>query len=96
MTAGVQLLTSPDPSLGFLARARVATHPVEAWNYRLDAAVAAAFLLLVGTVVLSAARQVAGVIAGRIPEERELPPGGGPGRPVFGEVPPVGGTTRCC
>ena len=96
MTAGVQLIASADPSLGFLARARAATLPAEAWNYRLDAVVAAAFLVLVGTVVVSAARQVRGVVTGRIPLERELSPGGGPGRPVFGEVPPVGGSTRCC
>jgi carbon starvation protein len=96
MTAGLQLIGSGDPTVGFLARARLATLPAEAFNARLDAAVAAVFLALVATVVLSAARQVAGVAQGRIEIERELPPGGGAGRPPLGEVPPIGGTTRCC
>ncbi|HUC44296.1 MAG TPA: carbon starvation CstA family protein [Candidatus Sulfotelmatobacter sp.] len=95
MTAGIQLIGSADPSLGFLAKAAASTDRVEAWNARLDAAVAAVLLVLVATVVASAARQIAGVLAGRIPVSPELPPEGG-GGPVFGEVRPVGGRTRCC
>ena len=95
MTAGVQLIASPDPALGFLAKARAAAQPVEAFVARLDAAVALLFLVLVGTVVVSAAGQWRGVRAGRIPVVPDAPPEGG-GGPVFGEVPPVGGRTRCC
>jgi carbon starvation protein len=95
-TAGVQLIASPDPSLGFLAKAAAAgTDPAEVLNARIDAAVAALFLLLVATVVGSAARQWWGVATGRIPIEPETAPEGG-GAPVFGDVPPVGGRTRCC
>jgi carbon starvation protein len=96
MTAGVQLIASDDPALGFLAMARRATLPVEAWNARLDAAVAALFLGLVTTVVVSAARQCLGVLSGRIPVVPDREPAAGGGLPVFGEVPPVGGRTRCC
>jgi len=95
-TAGFQLIGSPDPTVGFLARARQSVNPAEAFNARLDTVVAAVFLTLVATVVLSAARQAWGVVAGRIAVEHELAPGGGPARPAFGEVPPVGGRTRCC
>ena len=95
MTAGVQLIASPDPALGFLAKARAATQPVEAFVARLDAAVALLFLVLVGTVVVSAAGQWRGVGSGRIPIVPDAPPQGGGGS-AFGEVPPVGGRTRCC
>jgi carbon starvation protein len=94
MTAGVQLIASPDPGLGFLAKARHATLPAEAWNARLDAVVAAIFLLLVTVVVVSAARQCAGILTGRIRVVPDPDPAGGGA--VFGEVPPVGGRTRCC
>ncbi len=96
MTAGAQLIGSPDPELGFLAKARAATLPVEAWNARVDAVIAALFLSLVATVVLSAARQWAGVATGRIPVVPDPVPAGGGGEPPFGDVPPVGGRTRCC
>ena len=95
-TAGLQLVGSSDPTVGFLARARQSVNPAEAFNARLDAVVATVFLVLVATVVLSAARQARGVVTGRIAVEHELSPGGGPGRPAFGEVPPIGGKTRCC
>ncbi|HJQ98929.1 MAG TPA: carbon starvation CstA family protein, partial [Candidatus Polarisedimenticolaceae bacterium] len=95
-TAGIQLVASSDPTVGLLERARQSANPAEAFNARLDAGVATVFLVLVATVVLSAARQAWGVVAGRIALEHELAPGGGPGRPAFGEVPPVGGRTRCC
>ena len=96
MTAGIELIASPDPSLGFLAKASAAgTSAVEAVNARLDAGVAALFLTLVATVVLSAARQWWRVATGRLPVEPERPPEGG-GGPVLGEVPSVGGRTRCC
>lgn len=97
MTAGVQLIASPDPSLGFLAKAAAPTADrVEALNARVDAAVAFVFLLLVATVVVSAARQCLRVLRGELPIEPDEPPRGGGGAPVLGEVPAVGGRTRCC
>jgi carbon starvation protein len=97
MTAGVQLIASPDPALGFLAKAAApGANPVEAVNARIDAAVAGVFLFLVATVVLSAARQCLRVLYGGLPVEPEDPPRGGGGAPAFGEVPSVGGRTRCC
>jgi carbon starvation protein len=96
MTAGALLIASPDPTLGFLAKASAAGgHPVEAANARVDAVVAALFLFLVATVVISAARQCLLVRRGVIPIERDEPPRGG-GGPSFGEIPAVGGRTRCC
>jgi carbon starvation protein len=97
LTAGCQLIGSSDPSLGFLAKAAVpGAHPVEAWNARVDALVAAVFLILVGTVVVSAARQCLRVSWGILPVEPEPEPRGGGGAPVLGDVPDVGGRTRCC
>ncbi len=99
LTAGVQKLFHPDPRIGFLALANApGTGAVAAFNARLDAAMAALFLVLVSTVVLSAARQWALVLRRRIPVEPESPPllGEGGGRSVFGEVPAVGGKHRCC
>ena len=97
MTAGCQLIGSKDPSLGFLAKAAApGAHPVEAWNARVDALVAAAFLVLVATVVVSAARQCLRVAYGVLPVEPEPPPLGGGGAPVLGDLPDVGGRTRCC
>ena len=95
MTAGVQLIGSPDPGLGFLAKARTASEPVEAFNARVDAAVAGIFLVLVATVVISAARRALAVRSGRVPTAPDEPPSGGGGT-VLGEVPSVGGRTRCC
>ena len=96
MTAGVQLIASPNPTLGFLAKAAAPTADrVEAVNARVDAFVAGLFLLLVVTVVFSAARQCLRVLRGELPIEPDEPPRGG-GAPVLGEVPAVGGRTRCC
>jgi hypothetical protein len=68
----------------------------EAFNARLDAFVAGLFLVLVATVVGSAARQCLRVARGALPIERDDPPRGGGGAPVPGEVKDVGGRTRCC
>jgi carbon starvation protein len=97
MTAGVQLIATPDPSLGFLAKAAApSAQVVEAFNARVDAVVAGLFLILVVTVVLSMARQCLRVRSGAIPIEPDEPPRGGGPAAAFGEVPSVGGRTRCC
>jgi carbon starvation protein len=97
MTAGVQLIFSGDPALGFLAKAaHSGADAREAFNARLDAFVAALFLVLVGTVVVSAARQWRRVARGELPVEPDAPPRGGGGEAPLGEVPTVGGRTRCC
>jgi len=97
MTAGVKLIASPDPSLGFLAKAAaVGANPVEAVNARVDAVVAGVFLILVATVVVSAGRQCAKILRGELPVEPDAPPRGGGAGSAFGEVPEVGGRTRCC
>jgi carbon starvation protein len=98
LTAGIQKIFHPDPRIGFLAQARSAgTGATAAFHARLDAVMAAAFLVLVATVVLSAARQWILVLRGRIEVEPEAPPPGtGAGRTVFGEVPPEAGKHRCC
>ncbi len=97
ITAGIQLIASPDPALGFLAKAAApGANPVEAVNARVDAVVAGLFLILVATVVVSAARQCLRVLSGACPIEPDEPPRGGGGAPTFGEVPSVGGRTRCC
>jgi carbon starvation protein len=97
MTAGVQLIASPNPALGFLAKAAAPqAHPVEAVNARIDAVVAGLFLVLVATVVVSAARQCLRVRSGVLPIEPDEPPRGGGGEPTLGDVPAVGGRTRCC
>jgi carbon starvation protein len=97
MTAGIQLIASPDPALGFLAKASApGANPVEAVNARVDAVVAGLFLFLVATVVISAARQWLRVLRGGLPIEPDEPPRGGGGAPTLGEIPAVGGRTRCC
>jgi carbon starvation protein len=108
MTAGWQYIFHPDPRIGFLARAAgiergtiaaaAGTAARQAFNARLDAAIAAVFLGLVATVVLSAAGEWWRVLAGRRPVEPELPvlaaaAGGGP---AFGEIPRAAGGPRCC
>jgi hypothetical protein len=69
---------------------------VEAFNARLDAVVAGVFLLLVATVVASAGRQWRLVLRGDVPVAPDEPPRGGGGEAVLGDVPSVGGRTRCC
>jgi carbon starvation protein len=97
MTAGFQLIGSRDETLGFLAKASApSVNAVEAWNARLDALVAGVFLVLVATVVVSAARQCLRVYRGELPVERDEPPRGGGAAGVVGEIPAVGGRTRCC
>jgi carbon starvation protein len=97
MTGGVQLIASPDPSLGFLAKASApGANAIEAFDARIDAAVAGLFLILVATVVVSAARMCLRVLYGGLPIEPDEPPRGGGGPSTLGEVPNVGGRTRCC
>jgi carbon starvation protein len=97
MTAGVELIASPDPALGFLAKAAApGATPIERVSARVDAGVAALFLVLVATVVASAAGRCASVARGTTPVEPDDPPRGGGGPSPFGEVPSVGGRTRCC
>ncbi len=98
LTAGIQKVFHPDPRIGFLAQAASpGTDAAAAFNARLDAAMAAVFLVLVITVVLSAVRQWVLVLRGRVPTEPEAPPpGAGAGLPVFGEVPAEAGRHRCC
>jgi carbon starvation protein len=93
MTAGIQKVVHPDPRIGFLAQAAAASSPREAFHARLDAFMAALFVALVATVVVSAARQWFLLLTGRLPEEREPPPWS---PPPLGEVPAVGGKHRCC
>ncbi|MBK8482245.1 MAG: carbon starvation protein A [Proteobacteria bacterium] len=101
LTAGLQKIFHPDPRIGFLAEAaRPATSALGAFNARLDAAVAALFLVLVLTVVGSALRQWYGVARGRvalIADGAAAMGGGGASEgAVLGEVPSVNGRTRCC
>jgi carbon starvation protein len=95
-TAGIEKIFHADHGIGFLALARAAgTKPTEAWNARLDAIVAALFLVLVTTVVLSAVGQCRRVLSGRSPLEPDgNPPAGNGFSPR--ELPAVGGRTPCC
>lgn len=98
MTAGVQKIFHPDPRIGFLAQAAGAAG-VERVNAYVDAALAALFLVLIATVLASAARQWLRVARGRTPVDPFTIAGGGASTadgPVFGEVPAVGGRHRCC
>jgi len=97
-TAALEKIFHPDPRIGFLAQAAHATG-IERVNAYVDAGMAVVFLVLVGTVVLSAARQWVRVRNGLTPVEPLTPVlvGGGAGGPsVFGEVPEVNGRTQCC
>jgi carbon starvation protein len=84
MTAGYQKIFSPDPKLGFLARANLYDSTLAAgnlppgipsaevaqrfiFNDRVDAAVAAFFMISVVIIIADSARQWYGVVSGRMP-----------------------------
>jgi hypothetical protein len=65
---------SADPRLGFLSGAAAAASPRQALNAHVDAAVTAAFLILVAVIVVSNARVWASLLAGgRAPGLSEEP-----------------------
>jgi carbon starvation protein len=81
-TAAMQKIGSDDPGIGFLAQAsalaarlahgtvpaaKVAEMERTVFNLRLDAAVAALFLLLVGSIVLTSVWRWVGLVSGRSP-----------------------------
>jgi len=82
MTAGYQKIFSPDPTLGFLAQADQLAAALDAgsvaadklrdthtqiFNLRLDAAVAALFMALVGLILVEASRAWYRVLRGPEP-----------------------------
>ncbi len=74
MTAGIEKIFHPDPRIGFLAHAAdPKTAQAQVFNDRLDAAVAALFLALVATVVVSALIEWARILGGGRPLETEVP-----------------------
>jgi carbon starvation protein len=109
VTAAVQKVAHSDPRVGFLAEAAArasgamptdeATRAIQVFNARLDAVMAGLFLVLVLTVVGSAAREWWRVARGRGPTEMDgpLPGGGGSGaRFAAGDPPASSGGLRCC
>lgn len=77
MTAGVEKIFSVDPLIGFLSGAAKAmgTNRALAFNYRLDAVVTGAFLLMVGLIFLFSLREWILLLARRkAPGLRETPP----------------------
>jgi carbon starvation protein len=103
VTAGVQYVFHPDPRIGFWAKAaaleaaQAAGSTIQAFNARLCAVMASVLLVLVLTVVVSAAREWARVLRGQRPLERD-PPETSPrdGLPSLGEIPASAGGPRCC
>jgi carbon starvation protein len=74
MTAGWMKIMSPNPRLGFLSAASVATSPRLALNAHVDAAVTGVFLILVAVIVAANARVWWLLLAGkRAPDLREEP-----------------------
>ena len=79
LTAGWQKIFAADPRLGFLAHAKVTAGQVASgamaaergarliFNDRLDAGVAAVFLLITVTLVIASAREWLAVLGGRKP-----------------------------
>jgi carbon starvation protein len=82
MTAGYQKILSPDPALGFLAQAdklsaaldagtvaaeRIRATRTQIFNLRLDAAVTALFMALVGLILVEAARAWHRILRGPAP-----------------------------
>ena len=109
MTAGIEYIFHPDPRIGFLARADalaagklpsdVATRAIQVFNARLDALMAGIFLVLVGTVVISAVIEWGRILSGGRPLETEnpsRPPGGGGNPRPFGDLPASVGSRCCC
>ena len=107
LTAGVEKIFHPDPRIGFLAEASarasgaLATHAetraIQVLNARIDAVMAGIFLILVVIVVVSAVREWLRVWRGQSAIEADGPPlGGGGSLGALGDVPAIGGRTRCC
>jgi carbon starvation protein len=107
MTAGLQYIFSSDPRIGFLKKAaemeagRIAvpeaTKAIQIFNARLDAVMGGLFLVLVATVVLSAALEWARILKGKRTLEADPPPLSLAAEgPAFGEIPKSAGGARCC
>ncbi len=105
--AGLQYIFHPDPKIGFLAKASAmasgalpvpeATKAIQIFNARLDAVMAGLFLVLVGTVVVSAATEWWRILKGTRALESDPPPLAlAAEAPSFGEVPRSAGGGRCC
>ncbi len=108
VTGVIEYVFNPNPRIGFLAKANAiaagaipvdeGTRAVQVFNARLDAFLALLFLVLVGIVVVSAARQWRRILTGRVALETDPPVlwGGGRVAPAWGDVPRSSGGPRCC